>query len=154
MQELGVAGPREYVDHLEVHPEEFGLLVDTILINVTGFFRDRPAWDYLAEDVVPRLLGDKPEDEDVRVWCAGCATGEEAYSVAILLAEALGDDAYRERVKIYGTDVDEHALTVARHATYGADDAEDVPAALRERHLARTDSRYRFGSGLRRMCRV
>ncbi|TML28974.1 MAG: PAS domain S-box protein [Actinobacteria bacterium] len=151
MKDVGVAGPREYVDYLEVHPEEFGLLFDTILINVTGFFRDRPAWDYLAEDVVPRLLGDKPEDEDVRVWCAGCATGEEAYSVAILLAEALGDDAYRERVKIYATDVDEDALNVARHATYSADDVKDVPEPVRERYLDRTDSRYTFRSDLRRM---
>src|SRR5205807_4007924 len=85
MQEVGVAGPREYVDYLEVHTEEFGLLFDTILINVTGFFRDQPAWDYLAEEALPRLLREKPQEEDVRVWCAGCATGEEAYSVAIVL---------------------------------------------------------------------
>ena len=93
----------DYRDYLEVHPEEFALLFDTILINVTAFFRDLPAWEYLGRTVIPALLAKKEPGSPIRVWSAGCASGEEAYSIAILLAEALGHDQFRERVKIYAT---------------------------------------------------
>ena len=99
----------DYTDYLEVHPEEFAQLFDAILINVTGFFRDESSWDCLRDDVLPVLLASRPETEPIRVWSAGCASGEEAYSMAILLAEAMGHEQFRERVKIYATDVDEHA---------------------------------------------
>src|SRR5262252_5641959 len=93
-----------YQDFLEVHPEEFTPLFNTILINVTGFFRDPPAWDFLAKDVLPRLIAGKQAGEPIRVCSVGCASGEEAYSVAMLLCELLGDKAFRDRVKIYATD--------------------------------------------------
>ena len=92
MQTVGVEGYGAYVDYLEVHPEEFRALFDTILINVTGFFRDPPAWEALAGEIIPRLLAGKRPEEPIRVWSAGCASGEEAYSLAIVLAEALGPD--------------------------------------------------------------
>src|SRR5437588_3209486 len=113
MQSVNSEGFVDYIDYLEVHPEEFGLLFDAILINVTGFFRDKIAWDYLRDRVVPELAG-IPGDADVlRVWSAGCASGEETYSLAMLLAEALGRDQFRARVKIYATDIDDHALNEA-----------------------------------------
>src|SRR5438552_12468743 len=120
LAEVGVDSYTDYLDFLEVHPEEFAQLFNTILINVTGFFRDTAAWDYLAKTVIPRVVRSKSADEPVRVWSAGCASGEEAYSIAILLAEALGDEAFRNRVKIYATDVDEEALAQARQGNYGA----------------------------------
>src|SRR3954464_9595066 len=88
----------DYLDYLEVHPEEFEQLFDTLLINVTEFFRDPPAWEHLRDDVLPQLLADKDDSEPLRVWSAGCASGQEAYTTAMVLSELLGDDAYRERV--------------------------------------------------------
>ncbi len=85
---LGVASYSSYTDYLEVHPEEFGRLFDTILINVTSFFRDPSAWEAIAEQVIPRILAGKRPGEPIRVWSAGCASGEEAYTLAIILAEA------------------------------------------------------------------
>src|SRR3954454_6409849 len=85
-----------YRTYLESHPDEFVELFNTILINVTAFFRDPPVWDYLASDVVPRLLAEKPAGDPIRVWSAACASGEEAYTLAVVLAEALGVEAFRE----------------------------------------------------------
>ena len=127
MQAVELTTFEEYQDHLEVTPGEYTDLFNTILINVTGFFRDRPAWDFVVEDVVPRLLEQIPKREAIRIWSAACATGEEAYTIAMVLAEALGDDEFRRRVKIYATDVDEDALTQARHAAYPSDALKPLP---------------------------
>src|SRR5215467_13882474 len=81
MQTLNLEQYGDYIDYLEVHPEEFGLLFNTILINVTDFFRDAPAWTVIKESVVPRILGGKHPGDPVRIWSAGCASGQEAYSV-------------------------------------------------------------------------
>jgi two-component system, chemotaxis family, CheB/CheR fusion protein len=140
----------DYLDYLEVHPEEYQQLFDTLLINVTEFFRDPPAWEHLSEDVLPRLLAEKDDDEPIRVWSAGCASGQEAYTTAIVLAEALGEDSYRERVKIYATDIDEDALTTARHAVYAQKEVEPVPEELRAKYFERADQKMAFRKDLRR----
>ncbi|HEY7619333.1 MAG TPA: CheR family methyltransferase [Solirubrobacteraceae bacterium] len=150
MQEVDNGSYQDYLDYLEVHPDEFALLFNTILINVTGFFRDAPAWDYLSSDVIPRLLNSVGDSSPLRVWCAGCASGEETYTMAMVLAEALGEGRYLDRVKIYGTDVDEEALNEARHATYPAKSLEAVPDELRERYFERVEQRYAFRNDLRR----
>ena len=106
MQLAGVESFDGYIEYLEVHPEEFVQLFNTVLINVTAFFRDEAAWDFLKTDVVPQLLQAKSPHDLVRVWSAGCASGQEAYSIAMLFAEAMGADAFRQRVKVYGTDAD------------------------------------------------
>src|SRR4051812_32066003 len=119
MHAIGVGKFEEYLDYLQVDPEEFGALFNTILINVTSFFRDPEVWAALESDVLPGLVKALGRDEQLRVWSAGCASGAEPYSVAILLAELFGGpEALRERVKIYATDVDEEALSEARQATY------------------------------------
>src|SRR5437764_5067516 len=81
MSEVGVKDYEAYNDYLEVHPEEFVSLFNTILINVTGFFRDPLMWEYLAGTVVPELIRRRPRDAPLRVWCAGCASGEEPYTL-------------------------------------------------------------------------
>jgi two-component system, chemotaxis family, CheB/CheR fusion protein len=124
-----------YQDYLEVHPEEFATLFNTVLINVTSFFRDTAAWDYLASKIIPRMLKAKRTADPIRVCCVGCASGEEAYSVAMLLAEALGEKAFRDRVKIYATDVDSDALAQARHAIYNGKSVAAVPAKLRAKYF-------------------
>jgi two-component system CheB/CheR fusion protein len=149
MADIDIDGFEEYHDHLLVHPEEFTALFNTILINVTGFFRDRDAWMYLLESVLPPIL-DRRDGEPVRAWTAGCASGEEAYTLAIVLAEALGADEFRRRVKIYATDVDEEALTIARHASYTEHEVGGVPDELREKYFERHGQRYVFSKELRR----
>ena len=139
-----------YIDHLEVHPAEFPALFDTILINVTGFFRDTSAWEYYAGEVVPKLLDAIGPDAPIRVWDAGCASGEETYTTAMVLAEALGADAYLERVKIYATEIDEDALNEARQATYAAKAVEAVPRPLLERYFEPSDQGFTFRKDLRR----
>jgi two-component system, chemotaxis family, CheB/CheR fusion protein len=150
MDAVEITSYGDYEDYLQVHPDEFKDLFDTILINVTGFFRDKPAWDFLAEDVIPQLLAKSSPDEPIRVWSAACASGEEAYSIAMLLAEALGEDQLQRRVKIYATDVDEDALTVARHAVFSRDAVKGVPPELLEKYFDKHPAGYVFRSDLRR----
>jgi two-component system CheB/CheR fusion protein len=150
MEEVGCETYADYLDHLEVHQDEFAFLFNTVLINVTGFFRDAAMWEHLRTEVVPGLVVSRPADAPIRVWCAGCASGEEAYTVAMVLADVLGDSAYRERVKIYATDVDDDALQSARQASYPAKAVESVPREVLERYFERYDSRYVFRTDLRR----
>src|SRR4051794_23065594 len=147
---VGCTSFGDYLDYLEVHPDEYEQLFESLLINVTEFFRDPPAWQHLREDVVPGLLAAKPADQPVRVWSAGCSSGQEAYTLAMVLADALGLDAYRERVKIYATDIDEAALNQARVGVYTAKEVESVPPELRARYFERADQRLAFRKDLRR----
>jgi len=150
METLHIERFADYQDYLQVDQDEFAYLFDVILINVTAFFRDPPIWEYVAESVIPTLLSQKGEDEQVRAWCAGAASGEEAYTAAMLLAEALGREQFLRRVKIYATDVDEDALRRGRSATYSAKDVEPVPPALLDRYFDVVNSSYVFDKELRR----
>jgi len=150
MGEVGVESYEAYIDYLELHADEFANLFNTILINVTSFFRDEPAWEYLAEEVLPGLVAARPPDAPLRVWVPGCASGEEAYTVAMVLARVLGDEVFRERVKIYATDADEEALDEGRHAAYLPRQVEPVPQEALERFFERIDQRYVFRKDLRR----
>ncbi len=137
----------DYVDYLEVHPEEFGRLFDAVLINVTGFFRDEGAWEFLRDEVVPRLVsGDGP----IRIWSAGCASGEEAYSIAMLLSEAIGRKGFRDRVKIYATDVDDPALDQAHAASYTNKQLITAPRSLVGKYFVQEGDRFVFDKALRR----
>ncbi len=144
--ELGIDNFRAYHDYLEVHPEEFVTLFNKILINVTEFFRDRSAWDYLRDHLVPRIVA---RDGDIRVWSAGTSSGEEAFSAAILFCEALGEASFLDRVKIYATDVDEESLSKAR-AGYSAKELESLDGDFKERYFDRQGGRLVFRAALRR----
>jgi two-component system CheB/CheR fusion protein len=150
LETVGVDSYDGYIDYLELHSEEFVELFNTLLINVTGFFRDPATWEYLAVDVVPQLVASRPPDAPLRIWCAGAASGEEAYTVAMVFARVIGDEGFRERVKIYATDIDEDALDQARHAAYLPRQVEDIPRDALERFFERTDQRYVFRKDLRR----
>ena len=150
MQQVGIAAYDEYQDYLEVTPDEYTELFNTILINVTGFFRDKPAWDYVAQDVVPQILEQTPESEPIRVWSAACATGEEAYTTAMILAEVLGEAAFKRRVKVYATDVDEDALSRARQAAYPGDALKPLPDGLADKYFERGPLGWTFRTDLRR----
>jgi two-component system, chemotaxis family, CheB/CheR fusion protein len=150
MSQVGISGYAEYVDRLQVSPDEFAALFNTILINVTRFFRDLEAWEYLQAKVIPTLLSGRGPAEPVRVWSAGCASGEEAYSLAMVFAEILGVEQFRQRVKIYATDVDEQALATARHAAYTEREIQGVTPELLERYFEPQGDRRLFRKDLRR----
>src|SRR5262245_2739775 len=150
MADTGTDSYGNYLELLKEDDNEFGQLFDTILINVTGFFRDMPAWQFLREEIVPKITSAKGTGEQIRIWSAGCATGEEAYSLAMVFAHEVGDADYADRVKIYATDVDERALSEGRHGIFAADQVKDVPDVFRERYFEPVDSRFIFSNDLRR----
>jgi two-component system CheB/CheR fusion protein len=150
MAAVGTESYEDYLDYLQLHADEFAELFNTLLINVTAFFRDPQTWEYMATTVVPELLAARPQHAPIRIWCAGCSSGEEPYTVAMLFARVMGDSAFRDRVKIYATDVDEQALEQARHGAYLPRQIEDVPHDALDRFFERTDQRYVFRKDLRR----
>ena len=149
MQTVEVSGFDTYLDYLQVHPDEFVELFNTILINVTSFFRDEDVWQTLAEEIVPAMAGGDAS-VPIRIWSAGCASGQEPYSIAMLFASVMGLGAFRDRVKVYATDVDDDALGEARQAVYTAKQVESVPAALREQYFDRRGDRFALNREVRR----
>ena len=119
---------------------------------MTGFFRDPSAWECLTKDVVPKLVRTDNPGKPIRIWePQAVASGEEAYTLAIMLAEALGAEGFRERVKIYATDItDDIALSRARLAVYEAKEVENVPAELRDKYFEKVNYRYAFLKEYRR----
>jgi len=150
MEKMGVQSFAEYKDYLEAESAEFIELFNTILINVTKFFRDPQAWEFLEREILPKIIQNKSANQPVRVWSVGCASGEEAYTIAMLLAETLGKEQFRTRAKIYATDVDEEALTQARHATYTPEDLQEVPSELKGKYFDFIANKHVFSKDLRR----
>jgi two-component system CheB/CheR fusion protein len=150
MQEVGSGDWGAYRAYLAEHPEEYVELFNTILINVTGFFRDRETWELIATEVIPRLIDERPTEAPLRIWSAGCASGEEPYTIAMLLVDALGEEEFKRRVKIYATDVDDEALAQARDAAYTTKQLEGVPPELRERYFQQANHGRAFRNDLRR----
>jgi two-component system CheB/CheR fusion protein len=150
MQDVGVPDYGDYRDRLETSAEEFRFLFNTILINVTSFFRDTDTWTYLQRDVLPELINSVDPREEIRVWSAGCSSGEEAYSLAIAFSEVLGIAECAKRVKIYGTDVDDEALRDARTGLYTARSLERLSEDLRNKYFEANGTQFSFRSDLRR----
>ncbi|MDX2213147.1 MAG: protein-glutamate O-methyltransferase CheR [Oculatellaceae cyanobacterium bins.114] len=144
MQQVGVECYQDYFDQLQQQPDEVTHLVNTVLVNFTCFFRDRPVWDYLINHVIPHIITSKAPNEPIRIWSAGCASGEEAYSLAMLLAEMLGPEQFLQRVRIYGTDVDQDAIRQAHKGCYSAAVAEEIPPVLLGRYFEPTPEGYRW----------
>lgn len=149
MRTLSIENYSAYLDYIKENPEEFTPLFNTIEINYTGFFRDPEAWDYIAKEIIPRIIASKSESESIRIWSAGCASGEETYTLAILLAEALGVEQYQARVQIYATDIDTEAVNQARQGTYLNHQIVGVPPTFLERYFKQVDERYIFCKDLR-----
>jgi len=150
MHEVAIENFDDYTDYLQVHPEEFDELFNTILINVTTFFRDPKAWNYIREVIIPQIINGAQRSAPIRVWSAGCASGEEAYSLAMLFAEALGFDEFSNRVKIYATDVDEEALAQARNAKYQKEYLEAVKPELLNKYFTEESEVFSFRKDVRR----
>jgi len=149
MQSINIVSYQDYLQYLQSHSEEWMALLDTVLINVTSFFRDRDAWGYLANDIIPKIIDNKKPDEPIRVWSAGCASGQEVYSLLILFAEALGIESCLQQVQCYATDVDEAAIKQARRATYSSQEVTGIPPDLLEKYFEQTEQGYVFSQQLR-----
>ncbi len=139
-----------YAAYLESDPEEFARLVNSLLIKVTEFFRDPKLFEYLREHVLPELIAEaRRERREIRIWSAGCSTGEEAYSLAIVLAEILGEQSAWPDVRIFGTDIDREAIAFARRGIYPATALKSLPAGTRDRYFAKSDGGYEVAKRLR-----
>src|SRR5437763_9330946 len=143
---------RDYLEYIRAHPEEVGELVKAFLINVTQFFRDADAFAYLKGDILPKLITEARErDKVLRIWTAGCATGEEAYSVAMLLTDTLGPELPQWSIKIFATDLDDAAINFARRGLYSENLLKGIPNDYRDRFFERVDHGYRISKTLRQM---
>ena len=149
MLEIKIDNYQDYLHYLQNHPQESTALLDTVLINVTNFFRDRDAWDYLADKIIPQIIANKEPQEPIRVWSAACASGEEVYSLMMLFAEALGIESCLQRVKCYATDIDEAALEQAQQGFYQPKEVKDIPPHLLEKYFEQTERGYVFHPTLR-----
>lgn len=137
-----------YIQWVDAHPQELELLVRDILISVTAFFRDKDAFEALKR-AIAEICNRKPAGSEIRIWTAGCATGEEAYSIAMLFSEALGDKLPLYKLQIFATDIDEEALNVARRGVYPAGSMAEVPTELIERYFQPVNRAFEAGKLLR-----
>jgi len=141
----------EYVHYLEQKPDEIIALYKDMLITVTNFFRDAEAFEILERKVLPELLKSKPDGGSVRIWVAGCSTGEEAYSMAILLAEAMTNLKKHLEVQIFATDLDSEGIERARVGIYPENIAADVSSERLQRFFVREDAGCRVKKHIREM---
>jgi two-component system, chemotaxis family, CheB/CheR fusion protein len=142
----------DYLAYLNDHPEEYQRLVHTFLIKVTEFFRDAQLFDYFRSQLLPELLATaQREGRGLRCWSAGCATGEEPYSLAILLAELLGDALEQSGIRIFATDLDEEAIAFARRGVYPASALSAVAPELVTRYFTHQDGEYAVKKRVRSM---
>jgi len=143
---------RDYGEYIRTHPEEIQELVKAFLIRVTGFFRDPEAFNVIRETIIPDLIDRGRENgRTIRVWSAGCATGEEAYSLAILIADQLGADLPEWNVKIFATDLAADSIAFARRGLYPENVLKDLPDEYRLRYFERVDQGYRVSKALRQV---
>lgn len=140
-----------YHQYLREHPQELPKLLRDFLISVTNFFRDQDAFVTLEAEIIPRLFLDKGSLDQIRVWVAGCATGEEAYSIAILLAEHASTMSAPPSIQVFATDIDEAALTEARRGCYSEAIVNDVSRERLLRFFTRESGEYRVTKELREM---
>ncbi|MEJ7737264.1 MAG: chemotaxis protein CheB [Chitinophagaceae bacterium] len=143
---------KEYEEVLRQNSQELTLLYQDLLIHVTSFFRDPDSVEYLKKRLIPKICKNKPPNEPVRIWVPACATGEEAYSLAIMVTEALGDKASNTPVQIFATDLSERAITKARLGIYSLNELSNVPPKTLQRFFTKVDGHYRIAKFIRDVC--
>ncbi len=152
MQVLQIDAMPDYIERMRKDPGECNLLFRELLIGVTHFFRDPPAFEALQTQVMPHLVHNRDADDAVRVWVPACATGEEAYSIAIMLKEAAGERQAGFRFQIFATDIDEQAVAFARAARYRKSQIAELPVARRDRWFAADGDHWCPVKEIREMC--
>ncbi|MCK8495740.1 PAS domain S-box protein [Spirosoma sp. RP8] len=143
---------RAYADYLRQHPDEALLLYDDLLINVTTFFRDADTMDYIQKVLLPQLVREKPAAEPIRIWVPACSTGQEAYSLAILLLEVLGERAISRTIQLFATDLSESAVAKARLGSYTRGEVMDISPRRLQRFFTKVDDHYRINKSVRDLC--
>ncbi|MBL4678546.1 MAG: PAS domain S-box protein, partial [Mucilaginibacter sp.] len=141
---------KDYVDLLNDKPAEVKLLARDFLINVTKFFRDKPAFDILAKDIIPKLVETKSDGEVLKVWVCACSTGEEAYSIAILINEEMQKAGKKIELKIFATDVDDSSIEIASRNSYPLNIGKEVPAELLKKYFVKEGKNYSVIPSVRR----
>jgi two-component system CheB/CheR fusion protein len=147
----GIASKDVYARYLKENLLEVTILFKELLINVTSFFRDPQAFDLLKQEILPKLFADKPHDYVFRVWIAGCASGEEAYSIAILLREYMDETHQEYNIQLFATDLDDDAIATARAGVYRVGIAQDLHPERLQRFFIKEDGRYRIKKFIREM---
>jgi len=149
MTQLGINDHHQYVEYLELHPDECKELAHDFLIGVTRFFRDPDAFQVLRQKVVPELIANA-EGEQLKIWVTACSTGEEAYSIAMALDEVLDSTGSRLQVKIFASDIDAANLDIASAGMYPSSIDKDVPAPLLEKYFIRKHKGYQIAPRIRK----
>src|SRR5262245_30177463 len=150
--QLGLSSVDEYLERLANDPPEAAVLLNEILIGVTQFFRVPEIYEYLGKFVIPRIIASKKAGQGVRIWVPGCASGEEAYSIAILMSEQLAAMQQPPFVQIFATDIDEGSLAEARQGRYPFDISKDVSLERLTRFFVSEGGTYRVVRQVREMC--
>src|SRR5271156_3181208 len=138
-----------YSGGLRTDTNEIDLLAKDLLINVTRFFRDPEAFDLLAETIIPDLVANQPPDRALRVWAAGCSTGEEAYSLAILFREEIASTKRNVKLQVFASDLDPDAIAIAREGVYSGAIAAEVTSSRLARFFTKENQGYRVSTDLR-----
>ena len=141
-----------YLRMLEGDPQEVRALYEDVLIHVTSFFRDPEVFESLKTRVFPEILRNKPEGAPIRIWVAGCSTGEEVYSLAMVLLEYLQDAPGGHPIQIFGSDVSEKAIERARGGIFPDSALRDLSSERRKRYFTKVESGYRINKLVRDLC--
>ena len=143
----------EYFKYLKHHDEELTDLLDVLTINVSSFFRDTLVFNYLGKKVIPSIIFKKinQKDQTIRIWSAGCASGEEPYSIAILLHEYLEKESLSFDVSIFATDIDYNSLEKAQQAKYSVESVQDISISRINSHFYKDNEMYQLSSLIREM---
>jgi two-component system CheB/CheR fusion protein len=151
MAQYGIENMAAYGEYLKKNPAEIHRLFQQLLINVTSFFRDPEAFELLKLEILPALLKDKPDDYEFRIWVAGCASGEEAYSIAMLMRELMDEAHQYFKLQIFATDIDEESINLARSGHYPLSIAHDVSPERLTRFFIQNSHGYKIKKDIRDM---
>jgi two-component system CheB/CheR fusion protein len=143
---------KDYLQYLKQHTREVDLLYQDLLINVTAFFRDADSSTFLQRNILPKIIKAKSANDPIRVWVAACSTGQEAYSLAMLIIEELADEASNTPVQIFATDLSENVISKARLGVYTEDEVAEIPEKRLQRFFTKTDGHYRIIKSIRDLC--
>jgi two-component system CheB/CheR fusion protein len=142
----------QYFKYLQTNPRERLDLVSDVLINVTNFFREPETFEYLKKHLLPAILKNKPQGQPLRIWSAGCATGEETYSLAICVLEVMGAEANPSTVQIFATDLSEKCIEKARIGIYMENINKHVSDERLKKYFSKIEGGYRIGKQVRDLC--
>jgi two-component system CheB/CheR fusion protein len=143
---------KDYLKFLKSHPTEETALFHDLLIPVTSFFRDPKVFEALKESIFPRIVKNKPEGEPIRIWSAGCSTGEEAYSLAMSIHEFLVSQSIKKQIQVFGSDVSETAISKARSGIYSSSEVGNIPDSFLDSYFVKSGTDFRVGRQIRDMC--